>query len=177
MHPVLHAMTQHDRATTCDVREETKSRDYTEVANRRESPTTVRAGSTEELPRETRRPEEAVTSDITGETYGSGDQTAANGRGRFPPMAREDRVPVPHTTRKGKDSDDALRRECTSRAGRQTDREDLEDLLINQGAEKSDSPSAHRVPFTVHGAWLQSIGFQQKPDLFADHSVLFIGLK
>ncbi|KAL8563083.1 hypothetical protein ACOMHN_065225 [Nucella lapillus] len=120
MHPVLHAMTQHDRATTCDVREETKSRDYTEVANRRESPTTVRAGSTEELPRETRRPEEAVTSDITGETYGSGDQTAANGRGRFPPMAREDRVPVPHTTRKGKDSDDALRRECTSRAGRQT---------------------------------------------------------
>ncbi|KAL8604318.1 hypothetical protein ACOMHN_028081 [Nucella lapillus] len=46
MHPVLHAMTQHDRATTCDVREETKSRDYTEVANRRESPTTVRAGST-----------------------------------------------------------------------------------------------------------------------------------
>ncbi|KAL8567167.1 hypothetical protein ACOMHN_033069 [Nucella lapillus] len=120
MHPVLHAMTQHDRATTCDVREETKSRDYTEVANRRESPTTVRAGSTEELPRETKRPEEAVTSDITGETYGSGDQTAANGRGRFPPMAREDRVPVPHTTRKGKDSDDALRRECTSRAGRQT---------------------------------------------------------
>ncbi|KAL8598996.1 hypothetical protein ACOMHN_006805 [Nucella lapillus] len=121
MHPVLHAMTQHDRATTCDVREETKSRDYTEVANRRESPTTVRAGSTEELPRETRRPEEAVTSDITGETYGPGDQTAANGRGRFPPMAREDRVPVPHTTRKGKDSDDALRRECTSRAGRQTE--------------------------------------------------------
>ncbi|KAL8557921.1 hypothetical protein ACOMHN_065441 [Nucella lapillus] len=120
MHPVLHAMTQHDRATTCDVREETKSRDYTEVANRRESPTTVRAGSTEELPRETRRPEEAVTSDITGETYGSGDQTAANGRGRFPPMAREDRVPVPHTTRTGKDSEDALRRECTSRAGRQT---------------------------------------------------------
>ncbi|KAL8591376.1 hypothetical protein ACOMHN_052640 [Nucella lapillus] len=120
MHPVLHAMTQHDRATTSDVREETKSRDYTEVANRRESPTTVRAGSTEELPRETRRTEEAVTSDITGETYGSGDQTAANGRGRFPPMAREDRVPVPHTTRKGKDSDDALRRECTSRAGRQT---------------------------------------------------------
>ncbi|KAL8602154.1 hypothetical protein ACOMHN_007423 [Nucella lapillus] len=108
------------RATTSDVREETKSRDYTEVANRRESPTTVRAGSIEELPRETRRPEEAVTSDITGETYGSGDQTAANGRGRFPPMAREDRVPVPHTTRKGKDSDDALRRECTSRAGRQT---------------------------------------------------------
>ncbi|KAL8614048.1 hypothetical protein ACOMHN_023283 [Nucella lapillus] len=46
MHPVLHAMTQHDRATTSDVREETKSRDYTEVANRRESPTTVRAGST-----------------------------------------------------------------------------------------------------------------------------------
>ncbi|KAL8625570.1 hypothetical protein ACOMHN_014658 [Nucella lapillus] len=92
MHPVLHAMTQHDRATTSDVREETKSRDYTEVANRRESPTTARAGSTEELPRETRRPEEAVTSDITGETYGSGDQTAANGRGRFPPMVREGRA-------------------------------------------------------------------------------------
>ncbi|KAL8604447.1 hypothetical protein ACOMHN_042276 [Nucella lapillus] len=109
MHPVLHAMTQHDRATTSDVREESKSRDYTEVANRRESPTTVRAGSTEELPRETRRPEEAVTSDVTGETYGAGDQTA-----------REDRVPVPHTTRKGKDSNDAPRRECTSRAGRQT---------------------------------------------------------
>ncbi|KAL8598641.1 hypothetical protein ACOMHN_013524 [Nucella lapillus] len=64
--------------------EEAKSRDYTAVANRRESPPPiVRAGSTEELPRETRRPEEAVTSDVTGETYGSGDQTAADGRGRF----------------------------------------------------------------------------------------------
>ncbi|KAL8563800.1 hypothetical protein ACOMHN_058658 [Nucella lapillus] len=122
MHSVLLAMTQHDRATTSDVREEAKSRDYTEVANRRESPTTVRAGSTEELPRETRRPEEAVTSDVTGETYGSGDQTAANGRGRFPPVAREDRVPVPHTTRKsGVDSHGAPRRECTSRPSRRKD--------------------------------------------------------
>ncbi|KAL8598244.1 hypothetical protein ACOMHN_035194 [Nucella lapillus] len=45
---------------------------------------------------------------------------ADNGRGKFPPLAREDRDPVPHTTRKGKDSDGAPRRECTSRAGRQT---------------------------------------------------------
>ncbi|KAL8590672.1 hypothetical protein ACOMHN_066392 [Nucella lapillus] len=101
MHPVLHAMTQHDRAPTSDVREETKSRDYTEVANRRESPTTVCAGTTEELPRETRKPEESVTSDITGETYRSGDQTAANGRGRFPPMAREDGSATHHEEGRG----------------------------------------------------------------------------